>query len=31
MNEERESMERGDKEGKEWAHVQYWVRKPKDN
>ncbi len=24
-------MEREDKEGKEWAHVQYWVRKTKDN
>jgi hypothetical protein len=31
LDEEREAMEREDKEGKERAPVQNWVRKPKDN
>jgi hypothetical protein len=31
LNEERELIEREDKEGKEWTRVQYWVRKSKDN
>jgi hypothetical protein len=31
LDEERESMEREDKEGKDKAHVQYWVRIAKDN